>query len=126
MRDDVAHQQTLLAVGGEFRPVMRDRLFQVELAAIDQHQHAGGGQPLGAGKDHLQRILGPGAARGCCAGPQIDHRFAMADHGERSPDIATLGEVAGELLGDRLKTIGHETVDRHGCGQIGGRLTRLR
>src|ERR1700694_3838077 len=57
--EDVTHLDVLLAVGGEFRPVLCDRREGVEQPAVDQDQSGQGGHVLGARKDVDDGVFGP-------------------------------------------------------------------
>jgi hypothetical protein len=98
----VAHEDPLLAVGGELWPVRRHGGIEVELPGGRQQVGAQGGGALGGGHGHAQRVLLPGpAALGVGgAAPQVDDRLAGDGDGHRRPHLAALGEVALELLGD--------------------------
>ncbi len=62
VRQQVPDQHVLLAVGGELRPVRRDRGVHVQLAALDQHQRGQAGDGLGGGPDVGDGVARPTAA----------------------------------------------------------------
>ena len=110
MRDRVADEDLGLP---ELRPVAEDRAVELEQAAVDEDEQAGGDQPLGAGKDHLKRVLRPGAARAPIGGPapEVHDRLAVVDDRERGSELVALGEIAVELVAYALEARPHETAD---------------
>ena len=109
------HPDALLAVGGELRPIARDRRLHVELAAVDQHEQAQGDEAFGAGEDHLQGVALPWPSRlrvGDPA-PQVDDRLAVAAHRERRAKLAAVAQVLDEHVAHGLEAVGHVAVDQH-------------
>ncbi len=102
---DMAHLDVLLAVGGEFRPVGRDRGVEVELAAIVQHQRDQECHRLGRRPDVRQRVAFPWLRllRVGPASPDVHHRLAVDIDGDRRADVGTRIELSREGLEHRLE-----------------------
>jgi hypothetical protein len=102
----------LLSVRGEPRPVVRHGPLERELPAIEQHCDAERREPLRAREDQLKRVLAPAFA-GCAVGdaaPQVDDGAAVVGRRERRAQLAALGEIAREGVGDRLEAGGDEPL----------------
>jgi hypothetical protein len=79
VRNDVADEDVRLF---ELRPVTLHRGVQLEVAAVDEDQHAHRGEPFRAGEDQLKRVFRPGTA-GAAIGdsaPEVDHDDAIDGH----------------------------------------------
>src|SRR5205823_1909171 len=109
-----------LALLTELGPQLGDRRIDIELAAAGQHMRAKRGRALGAGEHDAERVLGPGRIRLGIgdAAPQVDDRLAAHRQADRGADLALLGEVPGEGLGDALEALLAGAVDFH-CFGIG-------
>ena len=106
VRQDVASGDPVLPVGSELGPVAGDRLVQVELTAVGQHQAHQRGHRLGRRHDVDDRVLLPvalddwharfviiGPVEGGRPTPEVhDHSAADRDC-DRGSDIAVRGEV---------------------------------
>ena len=90
MRKHLPERDLRLAVGGEFRPVLRHRRVEFEPAGLDQLVGADGGDALGGGEDQLQGVAPPGpfTPRVGAAAPEVHDRAAVAINATGSADFA--------------------------------------
>ena len=98
----VPDEHTILAGRRELGPVGGDGGVDVQLAGRGQQVGRERRGPLGRRHGHAQRVLLPraGALGVGVAAPQVDDRLTVHGDGDRGPQLAPLGEVALELLGD--------------------------
>jgi hypothetical protein len=83
-------------------PGVDDERVGVELAPVDQQVGAQGGGTLGAGPHRADDVPLPGPAgrRVGHTAPQVDDDLAVDHHAHAGAHLASLGEVAFELLAD--------------------------
>ena len=88
MEEELLDRYAILAVGAELRHVFHHRLRDIQFAVL--HQQPGGGREkaLGAGEDHVERLVGGGLC-----GATL-HGFAKCA-GRADFAIARDGELAG-------------------------------
>ena len=102
----VAHQMgdrdIGFAVGGKFRPVMRDRLGKIEITAIGNEQGGERGHRLGRRIDVDDRVTFPcpGLVAIGVACPQINDGLTLNRGTERGTDIRTARHIGVEQVGD--------------------------
>ena len=120
------HRQVRLALGGELGPVARDGRVQVDLAALGQPVGDDRERSLGRGRHQLQGAIGVGrlAVGGGGTAPQVDHWFGAAVHTAGGPHLASIREVALELVPHRLEAPRHRATDVHRPERTVGRFHR--
>ena len=94
---------------------MRDWQVGIEQVAFDQQVGQNGGDTLGGGKDHRERIFLPPKApvRIGHARPEVhDHLAAVVD-AVRGPDLAALFHVPAEGVADRGEARVGESMNFH-------------
>src|ERR671919_2682931 len=109
VRNDISNPDLVL---GEPGPVARDGCFELKESAFDQEKETDGDEPLCPREDNLERVVVPTLPGGlvCDPAPEVDDQLTVAHYREGRADLAALGEVALELLSNRLEA---------GCRQSG-------
>gem|GEM_PF-4955572 len=121
----VAHQvadfDPALSVGGELRPIARDRRVEVELPTVGDQQRGQRRHRLGRGIDVDDGVALPGARARFVgeATPDVDHRLAVQRDAEGCADVLAAREVGLELLAHGREFVFHTSVGTaHGsCSQ---------
>src|SRR5262249_1204776 len=123
-----ARGDVLLALLRELGPQLGDRRIEIEPAAARQHVGAERSGALGAGEHDAERVPGPRrVAPGVGhAAPQIDHLFAAHRQADRGAELAFLGKVLGESLGDALEALLALAVDFHSPGTGSLKASRMK
>ena len=101
----MAHFDVVLAVGGELRPVFRDRGERIEQAAVDQHQRRQRGDILGAGEDIDDRVFRPLSGL-CFVGvptPDVDDELTVDVDGDGGAEFAAADDFVGQCGNDVLE-----------------------
>jgi hypothetical protein len=102
---DVPHLDVLLAPGGEFGPVVRDRTVEVERAPVDEDEGRETAEGLGGRPQADQRVLLPrdGSCRVGVPTPQVDLHDAVDVDRERRPQFFAGFEVCCQCCPDRFE-----------------------
>jgi len=87
-----------LAVGGELRPVARDRRIEVQFSPVGQQQGGQGRHGLGGGIDVDDGVAFPraGFLRVGPATPDVDDRLALERGAERCAEVGSAREICVE------------------------------
>ena len=98
-----ADQHALLAGGGEFRPVARDRRIEIDHAAIDQHVRAQRAHALGDGIHDDDRVRVPRMRPGevLVAAPEIHDLVTVPVDANGRPDFVALAKILLERVANR-------------------------
>src|SRR5260370_5139024 len=79
----------------KLRPELRDALFDVDLAFLQDMQNAGGAQSFRGRPDEHERVVAPrdGPARIPKSAVKIDNRFSMLPNRHPGAQLAELAEI---------------------------------
>ena len=118
MADDVAHGGCFLAGAGIFRPVQRDRIVEVNLAALGQHQESENGERFADRKHAGDGVALPWFAARFVAmpSPEVDHAAAIGPHRNRLADLVAACKILlqGMARGFECEIAGAGYFNRHG------------